>query len=157
MTEDDAESFLEISNYYVSNGYQAYVETFFEKSHFDSLMQETRDYPTCFCIDEETGRAAGYSFVRAYNNFSTFSHTVKITYFLSPDYTGRGIGSAMLDILTKGCRARGVSVILASISALNQGSLDFHTRHGFVKCGEFENVICKNGFFFNEIWMIKKI
>ena len=63
----------------------------------------------------------------------------------------------MLDYLLAGAKKQGIATILASISSLNEGSIRFHERHGFVECGRFLKVAEKKGMVFDTVWMQKFI
>jgi L-amino acid N-acyltransferase YncA len=66
--------------------------------------------------------------LRAYSPFPTFSKTAEITYFIKPGYTGKGIGKKILDSLLAKARETGITSIIASISSLNEGSINFHKK-----------------------------
>ncbi|MDD4050440.1 MAG: GNAT family N-acetyltransferase [candidate division Zixibacteria bacterium] len=83
--------------------------------------------------------------------------TGEITYFILPEFTGRGIGVELLGRLTEEAKARGIDTLLGSISSLNEGSLRFHLRHGFVECGRFRRIGRKQGRDFDVIWVQKFI
>ncbi len=55
--------------------------------------------------------------------------------------------------LIEGARKLGVDNLVASISSLNEESLGFHRKCGFVECGRFRNVGRKHGRTFDVIWM----
>jgi L-amino acid N-acyltransferase YncA len=82
-----------------------------------------------------------------------FAHTTEITYFINPDFTGKEIGKKMLSFLEMKGREIGICNILAQISSLNEGSIRFHQKHGFVHCGRFVNVGKKSGMLFDTVWM----
>lgn len=47
----------------------------------------------------------------------------------------------------------GISNLLANISSLNEGSINFHKKHGFRECGRFKNIGRKFEKDFDVIWM----
>lgn len=151
----DAESIVEILNHYVDNGFKAYIDQRMDMNRFAMLFKEIENMPNCVCCQSD--KVIGFGFLRPYSPLSTFSSSMKSTYFLSDECTGKGIGTAILNNLTEQAKSRGIKVILASISSLNQGSIGFHLKHGFIKCGEFKNIIDKNGTVFSEVWMQKDI
>ena len=63
----------------------------------------------------------------------------------------------MLGHLETAGKAQGIRTILASISSLNEGSIRFHERHGFIECGRFRNVGLKRGMVYDTVWMQKDI
>lgn len=113
-------------------------------------------YPAITVINE-IGEILGFGMLRAHNPIPTFSQTAEITYFIEPEYTRRGIGSTMLKHLVDEAKQKGISSILASISSLNEGSINFHRKNGFIECGRFKNVGRKKGQVFDTVWMQKML
>jgi L-amino acid N-acyltransferase YncA len=95
--------------------------------------------------------------LRAYNPFPTFSQTAEITYFIKPGYTGRGIGKKILNYLVAKAKEKGITSIIASISSLNDGSLTFHKKNGFVECGRLREIGNKKDKTFDIIYMQKML
>ena len=87
----------------------------------------------------------------------TFSQTAEISYFISPKHTGKGIGTAMLLYLVTQARQSGLTSILASVSSLNEDSIRFHSKNGFVECGRFCQVGTKKGQVFDVVYMQRMI
>jgi phosphinothricin acetyltransferase len=119
-------------------------------------MEKAEGYPTVVAKNEG-GTILGFGFLRAHNPIPSFSRTAEITYFIRPEQTRKGIGSLMLEYLTGEAKKKGISSILASISSLNEESVRFHRKHGFVECGRFRQVGKKKGEFFDVIWMQKML
>ncbi|HML26634.1 MAG TPA: N-acetyltransferase family protein, partial [Methanomethylovorans sp.] len=103
------------------------------------------------------GVCAGFGMLRPHNPMPAFSHTAEITYFIRPELTGKGLGSQMLEYLVTEGKKRGISNVLASISSLNEGSIRFHQKNGFIECGRFRKVARKKDIFFDIVWMQKDI
>ncbi|MEW6380946.1 MAG: N-acetyltransferase family protein [bacterium] len=70
---------------------------------------------------------------------------------------GKGIGTALLRRLLDEGKSQGIRTVLANISSLNEASIRFHQKHGFVECGRFKAVCRKNGQFFDTVWMQKML
>lgn len=151
LSESDEADYLYILNYYIRTGFNAYPDTEFGPEQFRMLYNEFRNYPNICCEDE--GHVIGYAHLRAFRKFPCFDRTAEITYFIAPEYTGEGLGTRMLARIKEQAKAAGIKVIMANISSLNEGSLKFHQKHGFVKCGEFKNVVEKSGTVFNMVWV----
>jgi L-amino acid N-acyltransferase YncA len=98
-----------------------------------------------------------FGLLRPYHAFPAFSRTAFITCFIKPGFTGKGIGTQILQHLIKQGREQGITSILADISSLNLQSINFHMKMGFIECGRFENVGIKNGKVFDIVYMQKKL
>ncbi len=156
ITSDHRKSIIDIFNYYIENNFAAYPENQVPYDLFDHFIQATAGFPTV-AVKDKNGTVIGFGTLRPYNPISTFFHTAEITYFIMPEFTGQGIGSSILDYLTQKAVERGVTSLLASISSKNEGSINFHKKHGFVECGRFRNIGKKNGQFFDVVWMQKTL
>jgi L-amino acid N-acyltransferase YncA len=116
----------------------------------------TIKYPAIVAQDEK-GDIFGFGMLRAYNPLPTFSQTAEVTYFIRPEFTGKGIGKIMLDHLVREGKKKGLTSILASISSLNEGSINFHIKNGFVECGRFKNICHKKDQIFDVVYMQKML
>ena len=155
LNEEHKADVMGIYNYYVENSYAAYPEKSLPDTFFGTIMTMTEGYPAYAVKMDE--KVVGFAFIRAYNPFPTFGETAEITYFIDKDYSGKGLGSIILDKIEENAKAKGIHNILASITSKNVHSIKFHEKNGFVKCGEFPAIGRKFGNTFDIIWMIKKI
>ena len=152
ISPKDRYSIIEIFNYYIENSFSAYPEKKMPYEFFDTLLKMSVGYPTV-AAKNENGKVLGFGLLRPHSQIPTFSHTAEITYFITPEYTGRGIGRSMLTYLINEAQQRGIATILASISSMNEGSINFHTKNGFVECGRFQKICKKKGCSFDIVWM----
>jgi L-amino acid N-acyltransferase YncA len=156
ISAKDRQGVMDIFNYYVENSFAAYPQDKLSYQAFDMFLEVSGNYPTVSIIDKEDS-IAGFGMMRSHNPFSSFSHTAEITCFIHQDHTGKGLGKILLQYLENEGRAGGITNILANISSLNPGSIEFHKKNGFIECGCFKNVGVKNGRKFDTIWMQKII
>jgi L-amino acid N-acyltransferase YncA len=152
----DGNEVIDIFNYYIENTFAAYPETPVPYQFFTVLQQVCAGYPAVAARTTD-GLLAGFGMLRPYNMIPAFRHTAEITYFIRSDLTGRGIGGGLLGYLETAGKIQGITTILAGISSLNEGSIRFHARHGFLACGRFINAGTKKGVNFDIIWMQKFI
>jgi len=151
---DDEAAILEIFNYYVKSSYAAYSEEPEGSRFFNRLWQIATGYP--FYIAETVeGKVVGFALLHAYYGIPVFQRAARITYFIHYDYTRQGLGRLFLDRLTVDAIAMGIDCIMASISSLNEPSIKFHERNGFVECGRFKRIGRKLDTDFDEVWMQK--
>jgi phosphinothricin acetyltransferase len=121
---------------------------------FDQFLKLTEGYPAFAARDEECNdRFVGFAFLRPYLPMPSFLRAAEISYFIEPGYTGRGIGSDLLNRIVAEARNKGVDTVLANVSSLNGASLRFHERHGFTECGRFRRVARKQGRDLDAVWM----
>ena len=146
----------DIFNHYIENSYAAYLEEKVSYDFFSMILGITRGYPAV-AVRDTGGVIIGYGFLRAYNPMPVFRHTAEITCFLHPDFTGKGVGGETHRHLEKEAAGMDISVIMASISSLNDGSVKFHEKRGFTECGRFLNVGRKLNTDFDVIRMQKRI
>jgi len=156
FTAEDRHGVMDIFNYYVEHSFAAYPEDKLPYEAFDRFLQMSWGYPSA-TVKDENGEITGFGMLRAYSPILTFSRTAEVSYFIHPDHTGKGLGKELLDFFAKAGREMGITNILASISSLNEGSIRFHSKNGFIECGRFKGVGEKKGQIFDTIWMQKNL
>ena len=153
---EDGDQIIDIFNYYVENSFAAYPESKVPDEFFGSFLNLTQGYPFLVAKNMD-GKVVGFGSLRPYSLLSTFSGAAEITNFISPEHTGIGIGQQILDSLLDQAKRMGIVTVLASISSLNQASLAFHKKNGFVECGRFVGIGRKMGKGFDVIWMQRMV
>ncbi|HOI15874.1 MAG TPA: N-acetyltransferase family protein [Geobacteraceae bacterium] len=156
LTPEDRVQVMDIFNHYVENSFAAYPEQKVPYEFFDMFLRMSEGYPSVVAKDS-AGDVLGFGMLRAYSPIPAFSGTAEITYFIKPGYTGKGIGVLILGLLIDGAKKMGLTSILASISSLNQGSIRFHEKNGFVQCGTFREIGRKSDRVFDVVWMQKML
>jgi len=154
ISNEDRESIIDIFNHYVENSFAAYPENKLPYQAFDMFVQMSNGFPTG-SIKDQKGKIVGFGMLRTHNPMPTFSQTAEVTYFIHPDYTGKGLGRMLLGYLEEDALEKGITNILANISSLNPRSVKFHQKNGFIECGRFKKVGKKKGQEFDTVWMQK--
>ncbi len=154
MAEGDREAVIDLFNHYIENSFSAYPEEKVPYGLFDQFLKLTEGYPAFSVRDEaNAGRFVGFAFLRPYNPMPSFLRAAEISYFIDPEYVGRGIGTRMLERIVSEAMRKGIDTILANVSSLNEASLRFHRRHGFEECGRFMRVARKKDRDLDAVWM----
>jgi len=156
ISPDDRDAVVDLFNHYVADGFAAFPEDPLPPVIFDKLLEATAGRPTVTAKDSE-GKLLAFGLLRPHGAFPTAAHVAEITYFVAPEHTGQGIGAQLLADLEARGKEQGVRTILAPISSLNEGSLAFHAKHGFVEAGRFRDACIKNGTSFDVVWMQKML
>ena len=156
IASEDREPIIDIFNYYVENSFAAFPESKLPYQAFDMFLEMSKGLPTA-AIKDQRGKLVGFGMLRTFNPMPAFSHTAEITYFINIDHTGKGLGRNLLEFLEREGRKSGITNILANISSLNTGSINFHENNGFTECGRFKKVGKKKGQLFDAVWMQKML
>jgi len=151
--EFDKNAVLSIYNYHVINGFAAYSE---KELSVDFILQLKKTSVSFIILEIEQG-IAGFAFLRNYLPYDNFKHTGQLSYFIKPEYTNKGYGTLLLNKLIEDAIDKGIKIFLIHLSSLNEQSLNFHKKHGFIECGRFKNIALKFNKPFDIIWMEKKI
>jgi L-amino acid N-acyltransferase YncA len=145
-----------IFNHFVEHSYAAYPEERVTAAFLDQIRSMSHGYPA-LSVRTETGEVVGFGFLRPYHPAATFRRTAEIAYFILPEHTGHGLGTRLLAHFTGKAREIGVDRLLASVSSLNEQSLQFHARAGFERCGTLRAVGRKFGRDFDAVWFQKNV
>lgn len=156
MSSDDRVPVMDIFNDYVKNSFSEYPEKELPYEFFDTLLTMCQGYPAV-TVRNESGEVIGFGMLRTYNPMPAFSRTAEITCFIKAGFTGLGIGRSLLDHLVEAGRKKGITNILAGISSLNEGSIKFHLKNGFVECGRFKGIGKKRGMIFDVVYLQMKL
>ncbi|HWQ20560.1 MAG TPA: GNAT family N-acetyltransferase [Methanotrichaceae archaeon] len=152
VADEDEPSIRSIFNHYIENSYAAFPEERVGPQFLDIMKNMTQGYPF-YVITDDSGEVIGFGFLHRYHPFPVFSRAAEVTYFISPEYARKGLGTELLSKLVEAARGLGIETLLASISSLNEASMSFHSRNGFKICGRFEKIGKKNGKDFDVVWM----
>jgi L-amino acid N-acyltransferase YncA len=156
MKEEHRRPVMDIFNYFIESTFAAYPEAPLSEGVFDQFLAVSRRYPAVVVKDQ--GKViVGFAFLQPYHPADSFRKTVVATYFILPEHTRKGVGVKILDAFIREARKKGLENILVNISSLNPGSIEFHRKNGFHKCGAFEDIGTKAGKKFSVIWMIRAI
>jgi L-amino acid N-acyltransferase YncA len=156
LTEEHCQPVIDLFNRYIAHSHAAFPEKPVSYGFFTRFLEITQGYPAIVAKDAFE-KVVGFAFLRPYHPAETFRRTAEITYFILPEHTRRGLGTAILERLVTAGRTRGIDSILASISSRNEAGLHFHCRRGFKECGRFPRVGSKFGEDFNVVWMHLRI
>ena len=120
--DGDQKALLSVFNYYVETSYSAYFEDKVDDSFLIGLRQMTSGYPF-YVIEAPTDEVVGFGFLHRYHPAKAFDRVAELSYFISPSYTRKGLGTRLLNTLIGGAKDLGIKTILASISSKNQPSI----------------------------------
>lgn len=145
----DGPGVVAVLNHYASAGFAAYLEAPVPPGFFGALRGGTY----AFRVLEDAGEIVGFGSVRPVLPFPAFRRAGLLSYFVAPAYTGRGLGTRLLDRLAEDARVCGCTTLVANVSSRNAASLAFHAARGFVEAGRLRAVGEKFGEQFDLVWL----
>ena len=154
VKDSDRSGVTAVFNHFVEHSFAAYPEKKVDTTFFDRMIAVATGYPF-YVIETDDLHIAGFALLHPYHSAPTLKRTAEVTYFILPEHTGRGLGDRVLARFIDEARQMGIDTLLASISSLNEGSINFHAQHGFVECGRFKRIGVKNGREFDVVWRQK--
>jgi phosphinothricin acetyltransferase len=156
MNADHRREVIDNFNYYITQTLAAFPDEPVSYDFFDRFLELSSGYPAVV-VKAETGEVVGFGFLRAYHSARTFARTAEIAYFIRPEHTRQGLGTAMLEHLMKRARKQGIDSLLASIYCHNEASVSFHQKNGFRQCGRLLRAGRKFDQDLDVVWMQKHL
>lgn len=133
-----------IYNHYIRESTTTFEEEPLDNATMAKRCEEIRtSYP--YIVAVTGNKVVGYAYVHKWKEKSAYSSTVETTIYLSPLFTGRGIGKLLMNALISECKSGGFHSLIACITAENISSRNFHENLGFKQVSDFKEV----GFKFN--------
>ena len=147
---------MEIFNHYVLTSTAAFPGKPLPTPFFAMISKKSEGgYPAYAVICDD--KIAGFCQLSPYNPFSSFASTASVTYFIAPEYTGKGVGAGCLRKLEEDGKSMNISHLIAEVSSENDVSLRFHEKNGFRKVGELSGIGSKLGHSFGITLLQKDI
>jgi L-amino acid N-acyltransferase YncA len=147
---------IDIFNDYIRHSHAAFLAEPVDYEFFDHLLKLTRGYPAV-AVRSADQEVVGFAFLRPHYSADAFRRAAEINYFILPDHTGQGLGTAILELFEEQAGTLGIDSILACLSSKNPPGLRFHLKNGFRECGRFLKVGRKFGEDFDAVWLQKRL
>ena len=94
---------------------------------------------------ETDGVIIGYAYASPWKARAAYRHAVESSIYLSPQATGRGLGSRLYTALIADLRQRGLHCVIGGAALPNPASVSLHEKLGFEKVAQFRQVGFKFG------------
>ncbi|MEO3870100.1 N-acetyltransferase family protein [Nonomuraea sp. B12E4] len=99
-----------------------------------------------FLVAEVDGEVAGYAYVSQYRPKPAYRHTLEDSIYLSPAFTGRGLGRLLLgELIAKAAETPARRLIAVIADSGDPASARLHRGYGFEEAGRLRGVGFKHG------------
>jgi L-amino acid N-acyltransferase YncA len=121
-------------------------------------MMELDELGLPFLVAEADGAIAGYAYAGPWRRKPAYRATVEDSIFISPQYTGRGVGRLLLTHVLTSCAAARVRQVIAVIADSEaEASVRLHESCGFLHAGRLADVGYKHGNWISTLLMQREI
>ncbi|MFT7559732.1 MAG: L-amino acid N-acyltransferase YncA [Flavobacteriales bacterium] len=141
VLDKDIRSITDIYNYYISET----VVTFETETITPNVMAgrisniQANELPWLVAEDEQ-GKVIGYAYADKWKDRFAYRFSIEVTVYLSPDTSGKGVGTKLYEALFNELRLRSVRSVIACIALPNPASIRLHEKFGLKKVGHFKEV-----------------
>ena len=139
VTEQHLPSILTIYNHYVLNSTATFHTHPLSIDEMRSLVLfESKRYKSYAIFHHDC--FAGYVLLTQHKAREAYNSTAEVTIYLSPDYTGKGLGRYALCFIEDIARQIGFHALIATICGENAPSLSLFERCGYHRCAHYKEV-----------------
>lgn len=143
-THDDLPAIQQIYAHWVATGVASFeidppsVDEM--RARFDAVR--AKQLPYLVAVTQSDEEIAGYAYATPYRPRLAYRFTVEDSIYLAPQFSGQGIGRALLDALIEETSAQGYRQMIAVIGggSENAVSIGLHAKCGFEHAGTLRSV-----------------
>jgi L-amino acid N-acyltransferase YncA len=154
----DLRPVADIFGWYAVNSVATFEEAPRSDADWSALMMELDELGLPFLVAEADGAIAGYAYAGPWRRKPAYRATVEDSIFISPQYTGRGVGRLLLTHVLTSCAAARVRQVIAIIADSEaEASVRLHESCGFMHAGRLADVGYKHGNWISTLLMQREI
>jgi len=142
IEKQDTQQVCDIYNHYIVNT----IATFEEKEISAAIMSDriasvcAKDLPWLVAKNINNGEVTGFAYASTWKERSAYRFTVEVTIYLSPNFTGAGLGSKLYTALFDKLKSRSIINVLGCISLPNPQSIALHEKFNLQQVAHFKKV-----------------
>jgi L-amino acid N-acyltransferase YncA len=134
----------DIFNYYIINTTKNYRTVPLTMSDLKEIIcpghQKYKSY-----LVAENSIPCGFCYLSQFRKRQAYDRTAEITLYLKEDFTGKGIGSHIMQFMEGVARNAGIKVLVGIISGENKESITLFKKHNYWQCAHYQKVAEKFG------------
>jgi len=100
---------------------------------------------TCRFVDDQDGVIHGWAALTPVSSRCVYAGVAEVSVYVDPQFSGKGIGSGLLNELVKASEREGIWTLQAGIFPENASSLKIHEKAGFKTLGVREKIGKQHG------------
>jgi L-amino acid N-acyltransferase YncA len=154
----DMEQVAAIFAHYVTTSVTTFEEVPPTAAHWRQRRDDLAGQNLPFLVAEAEAAVCGFAYASPWRPKPAYRHTVEDTVYVSPGWTGRGLGGALLGALLAGCEQAGARQVIAVIADTgSDASAALHRRFGFTQAGRLTGVGRKQGRWIDTVLMQREL
>jgi phosphinothricin acetyltransferase len=139
-TPDDAAAIAAIYNHFILNTTISFEEEPVSEATIGQRIADVQDGGLPWLLAEIDGTVAGYAYATKWRVRAAYRFAVESSVYLSGDFAGKGVGSALYTRLLERLRASGIHLVIGGIALPNPASIALHEKMGYEKVAHFSEV-----------------
>jgi phosphinothricin acetyltransferase len=136
---DDCKAISEIYNHYILNTIVTFEEIPIDANEMQRRITEVQN-KLMWIVWEHEGTVVGYAYASSWKTRAAYRHSVELSVYLHPDFTGKGIGKRLYAYLLEDLRKRNIHAVMGGVALPNEASVRLHENLGFKKVAHFSEV-----------------
>lgn len=145
VARGDAAAIAAIYNHYVTRSTVTFEEDPVSPGEMAHRIEAVLSQQQPWLVAEVEGQVAGYAYATRWHHRHGYRFSVEVTVYLEPTFSGRGLGTALYQVLFPMLEARGIRSIIGVIALPNPTSVALHEKFGMEKVGHFKAIGTKFG------------
>ena len=139
IREEDLPAVLDIYNHYIDTTTATFDAGSISMETFRTRVLLDHDLYKAYVI-HQMAEIAGFCFLSRFKKHESYDRTAEVGVYLKPEHTRQGLGTRAVAYLEQVAAARGLRMLLASVSGENHGSIVFFRKLGWYQCACFRKV-----------------
>jgi L-amino acid N-acyltransferase YncA len=139
MIESDFELVKEIYDHYILNSTATYHTEKITIPELKEYILTGHPRYRSFLV-KDNNDICGFCYISRFKDRQAYDRTAEVTLYLKPEFTGRKIGTWVLNELEKIAVESGIKVLVGIIGGENEQSIRLFEKCGYEKCAHFRQV-----------------
>lgn len=136
----DAEAVVTIYNHFILNSTITFEEQAVTDIEMTQRIADVQGVGLPWLVAEHDGVIVGYAYATKWRVRHAYRFSVESTVYLAPEFSGKGIGTALYTALLGRLSDGGYHLVIGGIALPNTGSVALHEKMGFEKVAQFREV-----------------